>query len=292
MKLEKIITLANRHVKIQFLAMERSLRATGCDLPIWVIPFNDDKFELPENSFWWEEQELIKWTKENNIFEMCRKYQCLLTNNYQYVDSDIVFLRNPQEVLKDHSGFISSCTHWNNPDHTFNSESRDYFKSKSTIWQSSIFNAGQFACDQILYTLQDLIDTCRGRFKKTLIDEINLYKDQVALNLLVSLTGVKVNNLTLPPTNMQSTWAGDYTDENFETIYWGREDQKPYILHWAGVPKFIKIPVNKYFLKFLEPHEEKEWKEFIAKEEKQSKNLSIRNFKIKMHRFKKALQTA
>ena len=291
MKLDKIITLANRHVKVQFTAMERSLRATGCNLPIWVIPFNDEKFDLPDNSFWWEEKEMIKWTKENHIFEMCRKYQCFLTHNYQYVDSDIIFLRNPQEVLKDHSGFISSCTHWNNPDHTYNSQSKEYFKSKSTTWQKSVFNAGQFACDRAIYTLKSLKETCLGEFRKTLLDEINIYKDQVAMNLLVSLSNTKVTNLTLPPTNMQSTWAGDYVEDNLEELYWNIEEDKPYILHWAGVPKFIKLPVNKYFLKFLNPQELEEWNDYISKEERQSKNISFRNFKIKIRRFKKAIES-
>ncbi|WBL26389.1 putative nucleotide-diphospho-sugar transferase [Zunongwangia sp. HGR-M22] len=291
MKLEKIITLANAHVKIQFSAMERSLRATGCNLPIWVIPFNDDKFDLPNNSFWWEENQLIEWAKENNIFEMCRKYQCFFTQNYQYVDSDIIFIRNPEEVLKNYEGFISSCTHWNNPDHTYNAQTKQYFKSKSTIWQNSIFNAGQFACDKALYTLEGLKETSSGTFKETLLDKINIYKDQVAINLLVSLSNVKVTNLTLPPTNMQSTWAGDYVESNFEELYWRDEDHKPYIIHWAGVPKFLKLPVNKYFTKFLNPREYKEWLDYIAKEEQQNKNISLRNFKIKIHRFKKALES-
>ena len=37
MKLEKVITLANWRVRLQFKAMERSLRATGCDLASWAL---------------------------------------------------------------------------------------------------------------------------------------------------------------------------------------------------------------------------------------------------------------
>jgi hypothetical protein len=48
MKLQKIITMASSAVEIPFLAMERSLRASGCQLPIWVIPYNEKIFDLPK----------------------------------------------------------------------------------------------------------------------------------------------------------------------------------------------------------------------------------------------------
>jgi len=63
MKLEKIITLANEPVRLRFLAMERSLRATGCDLPLLVIPYDDRRFELPPNAQWWE-TDLGRWLKQ------------------------------------------------------------------------------------------------------------------------------------------------------------------------------------------------------------------------------------
>src|SRR5437764_440818 len=54
MKLERIITLANRKFRVRFAAMERSLRAVGCALPISVIPYDNERFDLPKNSEWWE----------------------------------------------------------------------------------------------------------------------------------------------------------------------------------------------------------------------------------------------
>lgn len=105
MKIDKIITLASADVKWQFLAMERSLRACGCNLPLLVIPYDDAKtFELPENASWWRMDEMIQWLDQYRVFPALRKYQCLLTDNYQYVDSDIIFLRNPQQVLEKQTG--------------------------------------------------------------------------------------------------------------------------------------------------------------------------------------------
>jgi hypothetical protein len=47
MEIDRIITMASQSVRIQFLAFERSLCAVGCDLPLLVIPYEqDDGFDL------------------------------------------------------------------------------------------------------------------------------------------------------------------------------------------------------------------------------------------------------
>src|SRR5690606_5994485 len=147
------------------------------------------------------------------VFPAVRKYQCLLTENYQFVDSDIIFLKNPEPVLTGKSGFITSCGHWHHTGHTCTYESLEFMKRKSTTWPKFVFNSGQFACDRALYTLEELKRTCEGRYRKTLLTGTNLYKDQPAVNLLVNMSDVSIENLTLPPNEMQSTWAGDYESE-------------------------------------------------------------------------------
>ena len=169
MKIDKIISMANQKVRLRFLAMERSLRATGCELPIWVIPYDDNLFELPEGSTWWEIPEIRNWLKAEQAHPMMGKYQCLTIGNYQFVDSDICFLRNPEKVLESHSGFVTSCGHWHNPGHICTEASLRLMSQKTTTWQKSVFNAGQFACDRYLYDLEtlksvamqsDFVDTC------------------------------------------------------------------------------------------------------------------------------------
>jgi len=63
MKIDQIISMANQKVRLRFLAMEHSLRATGSELPIWVIPYDDNLFELPEGFTWWEIPETRNWLK-------------------------------------------------------------------------------------------------------------------------------------------------------------------------------------------------------------------------------------
>lgn len=168
MKIDKIISLANQKVRLRFLAMERSLRATGCQLPILVIPYDNNLFDLPEGSKWWEMPEITGWLKVEQAHPMMRKYQCLTIGKYQYVDADICFLRNPENVLEPHSGFITSCAHWRNPEHTYTEESKHIMSQKSTTWQKNVFNAGQFACDRPLFNIEEIKAVAmRPNFVKT-----------------------------------------------------------------------------------------------------------------------------
>ena len=276
MKIDKIISLANRKVRLMFLAMERSLRATGCQLPILVIPYDDHLFELPEGSSWWEVPEITNWLKGEKAHPLMRKYQCLTTSNYQFVDTDICFLRSPEEVLQPLTGFITSCGHWHNTGHTCTSESQRWVANRTTVWQRQVFNSGQFACDRSLYTVEtlksvamhpDFIETCI-RFP---------HHEQPGLNLLVWNSRIEISNLTLPPVRMESTWAGDYTNE-YE-CYWTDIQRKPYLIHWAGQkPGNSNRPIDQIFYNFLTKVEKSEWEEQMKnwKLQESSKNHSLR----------------
>jgi hypothetical protein len=253
MQLEKIVSLANKKSEVPFLAMVRSLRAAGCDLPVWVIPYDSETFELPENCFWWEMAEILNWVDDNNIWPAFKKIQCLTIANYQYVDSDVIFLKDPALTLEPYEGFITSCTHWNNPVHTYTPETLVFLKRKCTTWPKLVFNSGQWACDRKLYDVQQLVTFCEHQYTDTLFKKTQLYKDQAGINLLVNYKNIPISNLTLPPVNMESTWAGDYLDE--DAFHYFETHDKPYLVHWAGTPIRHDLYINKYFFTFLTPQE-------------------------------------
>ena len=256
MRLDHVITLANASVRLRFLAMERSLRATGCDAPLRVIPYDDELFELPRNSSWWKIPELITWTLQRKMHPTMRKYQCLTISNFQFVDSDVCFVRNPTDVLAPHEGFITSCGHWHNPAETLTDQARARYCSHSTTWQKNTFNTGQWACDCPLFSIAELKARAESvDFADTCVTFP--YHEQPGLNLLVHSTGVPIQNLTLPPWNMQSTWAGDYPGEY--QSYWRTKAETPYLIHWAGTPMEIPRPVNELFYNFLTAAEKAEW---------------------------------
>jgi hypothetical protein len=254
MKLEKIITLANGAARLRFAAMERSLRATGCGLPLAVIPYDEQRFDLPANAAWWELPEVMGWLATERTRPVMRKYQCLLAANYQFVDADVIFLRNPEEVLAAHAGFVTSCCHWRDPAHTTTEESEKILSAKSTTWRKTTFNTGQFACDRALYTFEGLKRTA-AKFEATCLRQP--YHEQPGLNLLVHEAGVEITNLTLPPHGMESTWAGDYAGGYEE--YWSDAQRKPYLIHWAGTAMDAGRPIDKLFYNYLTAAEKAEW---------------------------------
>jgi hypothetical protein len=258
MKLEKIITLANKSVYLRFIAMERSLRATGCTLPLLVIPYDSHLFELPSNAKWFEHPELFSWLDENRLRGVYRKYLCLLQENFLFVDSDVIFLKNPEKPLSEVDGFISSCGHWHNPTHTITDVSEKILKEITTNWQGRVFNTGQFASAITLFQWTSLRAMAEDERYRMVCMHQNMH-EQPGINLLVNLSGVYINNLTLPPYNMESTWAGDYTSDDYEK-YWIDEKKKPFIIHWAGRSSQMLYPIDKLFFRFLNEEEQKQWK--------------------------------
>lgn len=247
--------------------MERSLRSTGCDLPIWVVPYSDDLFELPPNSKWWVIPEIINWIDQNSLWPAFKKIQCFTEKNYQFVDTDIIFFKNPQIILQNFEGFITSCGHWRDSSETVTPETIKFFESKSSNWQKYIFNSGQWACSEVLYDSIELIDFCTNNYQDTLFRKNRIYKDQAGINLLVNQKNIKITNLTLPTIDMESTWAGDYQRE-FQFNNFEKRD-KPYLIHWAGTPILHTNFINSYFFKFLTENEKKAF--VFKKTKKQSK---------------------
>ena len=258
MKIDKIISMASGRVRLRFLAMERSLRAVGCDLPLWVIPFNDDRFTLPPNAQWWDVPEISGWLANQHAHPVMRKYQCLIEQNYQFVDSDVCFLRDPVAALADQEGFVTSCCHWRCVGDTVTARSFEMMSGSSTVWHQNVFNTGQFACDRKLYTSSELIST--AMHPDFIYTCVRLpYHEQPGLNLLVFSSGVKISNLTLQPVRMESTWAGDYPGEYEQ--FWTNGRLKPYLIHWAGTDMAVSRPINDLFYSYLTSQEKAEWDE-------------------------------
>ncbi len=287
MHLEKIITMANETTRLRFLALERSLRATGSKLPLWVIPYDEKKFDLPTGAIWWEEKNVLKWLRENHAHKVMGKYQCLLEKNYQFTDADVIFLKNPEITLEPFTGFITSCGHWHNPNHTTTTEVLDFFSKITTTWQQKVFNSGQYACDEILYDFHSLKKTAeQPLYKATCLDF--KFHEQPGLNLLVNLSNISVTNLTLQPYYMESTWAGDYADADYER-FWKDENHKPYIIHWAGCDMNIDRPIDKLFLQFLTEEEKGNWKIEVQKKHA-AKNTMNRKITKQFRKIKTAVK--
>lgn len=251
--------MANAPVRLQFVAMERSLRTSGCDLPLLVIPYDDRLFELPPNASWFRDEPLFDWLRGHGCHPTMRKYACLLEANYHFLDTDIVVLRNPEDVVRPHAGLIASCTEWAKPAWTYTEASARYFASRTSTWMRDVFSTGQFAIDRRLYTHESLYAVATSaEFAEACIRYP--YHEQPGINQLVLATDIPRVNLTLPPHAMESTWAGDYPGEHEHL--WRNPDRKPYLIHWAGPTTLdTERPINRLFYDYLTAAELEEWHE-------------------------------
>jgi len=259
MEIEKIITMANRTVKLQFTVMERSLRATGCNLPLHVIPFGDDLFDLPANAEWMVNEPLFATLTEHGALMMCRKYLALMQSRCAYFDTDLVHLTNPQKFLASLPGsaFVVADTEWNKTRWTFTPETKAIYLRKSTLWPLTNFNAGFFAHEAPLVNIEGI---------RKLLSSPELGKmgrgfspsgsDQEGTNYLVHINGAEVINLCLPPFCVESTMACDYSGGVYRTM---EASRRPPFIHFAGKAWDLNVDVAGIFLDFLTAEETREF---------------------------------
>lgn len=257
MNLARIVTMANESVRLQFRAMERSLRAAGCDLPLLVIPYDDSTFELPPNATWYAHRPLFDWLRRNRCHPTMRKYACLLEAEYHFLDTDIIVLKNPAEVVRPFTGLVASCTEWAKPQWTYTESSARYLAARTSTWMREVFSTGQFAIDRRLYTFESLVGVASSPpFVEACMQFP--HHEQPGLNQLVLATDIPRTNLTLPPHEMQSTWAGDYPGD-YQHL-WSDPARAPYLIHWAGPDTLdVERPINQLFYDHLTTGEREEW---------------------------------
>jgi len=259
MEIEKIITTANRKVKLQFTVMERSLRATGCDLPLKVIPFGDDLFDLPANAEWIVDEAIFAMLKENGALMLCRKYLALMQASCAYFDTDLVHLSNPQEFLAPlpETAFVVADTEWNKARWTFTPETRAMYLRKTTLWLLTNFNSGFFAYKSPLVGVEEIKELLSspvlGKMGRGLSPS---YSDQEGMNYLAHIGGANVTNLCLPPFFMESTMARDYSGEVYRTM---EASRRPPFLHFAGKAWDLSTDLAGIFLDFLTVEEAREF---------------------------------
>ena len=178
-----------------------------------------------------------------------RKYACFLTGNYQFVDNDIVFLRNPQEVLQPLSEFVASCVRWRDPEDARTPQSEgDLPAALDQLAEGGVQSgAGLRATGRCSPTLPRC--TTPSMHRSTWRRVYHPAGEGPGANLLRLLSGVELTSLTLPPHHMESSWAGDYPDEGFEA-HWS-EGRRPYLIHWEGVSMRTARPIHELFYRHL-----------------------------------------
>ena len=258
--MDKIVTLANRAVELQLRVFIRSLRSTGCDLPVHVIPYGVKDFDLPGGCQWLEETQIESVLAQQKAHPLYAKYAALVQRDCAYFDTDIVVLQNPSSWLESapSDSFVVADTEWAKNRWTFTNDSRQFLVSLSSRWPLLTFNSGFFAFEEPVYDEDELIaaiqspemrDTCLRRTASPI--------DQPAINWLVLRKNRKIFNFNLPTQNMESTMAGDYGRSAPERVL--SNPDAPAFLHYAGPLFQTELPVTRLFTDYLTASERELW---------------------------------
>ena len=261
MTVSRIIVLANKRVELQLRVLVRSLRSSGCHLPIFVIPFGRKDFQPPNDCEWIEDSKLLAFLQRERAHPLYWKYEVLLQRECAYFDTDIVVLRNPEEWLSEapSDAFAVADTEWSRNRWTFSHESRRFLTSLSSRWPLLTFNSGFFAFEQPLYEEDELIATIQSpEMKRTCLERKASPVDQPAFNWLVLRKQRKIFNFNLPLQTMESTMVDDYDDPcDVDAIVAG--PSAPAFLHYAG-PSFENGHcLMQLFTSYLTVEERREW---------------------------------
>ena len=108
--------------------------------------------------------------------------------------------------------------------------------------------------------------------------------DQSGVNLLRLVSGVPLTNLTMLPVGMESTWAGDYADADYDR-YWPDDLRRPYLIHWAGTPMHEERPIHELFYRYLSAGELEQWHAQVR-----AKGQPDGGLKPRLHRYKRQAQ--
>jgi hypothetical protein len=253
--------MANAKVRLDFLAMYRSLRATGCDLPVRVIPYDDSRFDLPMGAEWLEDREFFAFLKEHKAVNMCRKILALTQRNSAYFDSDIVHIRSFSSDLEafPEGCLIAADPEWSIKAWTFSEETKRVYESGSSTWVLDNFNAGFFA----LGSQGIEKDYIKSLFKDQMFSRLcqgggPTSSDQEAINYLTFMTDLKVVNLCLPPYRMESTFCWDYP-QKYEALLSKKE--APFFIHFVSKAIEQDHFMKPLFFEHLTTAEKQEWKQ-------------------------------
>ncbi len=260
MNIYRIFTLANRQVALQFLAMERSLRQSGCDLPIQVIPFDDDLFALPKGSEWVVESAFFAKLDKLGAVSHCRKLLALTQPNAAFFDADIIHLENPENALalcESREEIIVADTEWMKARWTFTPETKALYQAQCSTWILRNFNTGFFCQQEPVIALDSWTDLLDDTLIELLRGHGPTPGEQSAINYLVFKSARVIRNLCLPPCEMESTMAVDYPEEYESLLY--RSERRPFFIHFAGPILYSDHPIQAEFTKWLTKSELQRW---------------------------------
>ena len=251
-----VYIVANDYVTDNAIALINSIRSFHKEIPIILIPFNDQFQNIasilsqnggveifPDLKLIDEFTENIKEIFPRNFLALPNKMRKLVAwfgplDEFIYIDTDIIVFENPSKTLDKLSEYDFICCDYHHLSEGLKNIFSPTVKEKQIFTESElqdVFNSGYWASKKGTITSQQMEKTLREcSAHEEYFDFTKGVTDQPILNYLVLKNIPKRHNLVKIPGGAPGSWAGSPHFEEKERILYDRGAKLEY-LHWAGM---------------------------------------------------------
>jgi len=250
-----IYIVANDKVIENAIALLNSIRLHDREIPIYLIPFNDEyqnvlsTLNRLHNVQLFPDLELLNRLTDRvgeifdqDFLKLPNKMRKLAVwfgelDEFLYIDTDIVVFDKISETLNHLTNYDFFCC-----DYHYSSEGlRNIFSPlvKEDIFTheqlQDVFNSGFWGSRKGVITENQLYEVLKNCAQhREYFDFTQGVTDQPILNYLILKCFEKRMNLVKPPENAPGSWAGSQHFENRQYVLYDRGQRLKY-LHWAGI---------------------------------------------------------
>lgn len=271
-----IYIVANNRVAEQAIALLKSIRLHDSEVPVWLIPFNEDYQEIAEIlgskhdvQLWSDLEFLERFTQKiaatfpGDFLALPNKMRKLVAwfgplEEFLYIDADIIVFEKIAQVLDNLSEYGFICCDYHHSGRGLQDIFSPLVREQGIFTEAQladVFNSGFWASKKgtisegQMYDL--LLEAARHR---EYFDFSSQVTDQPILNYLVLKSIPDRLNLVKTPEGAAGSWAGSVHFTEVDRILYDRGKRLKY-LHWAGKPMRTGGPYRELWEYYRYLHE-------------------------------------
>ncbi|MGB3536321.1 MAG: Npun_R2821/Npun_R2822 family protein [Microcoleaceae cyanobacterium] len=252
-----IYIVANDRVMENAITLVNSIRQYNSDIPIILIPFNDEYYQVAEQLGNLHQVEIFpdlefldQFTQKiGNIFDrdflkLPNKMRKLAAwfgplDEFLYIDTDIVVFEDMAVNLDQLKTVDFFCCDFHYSGEKLRNIFAPYVLEHQIFTETEledVFNSGFWGSKKGVITLDQMYETLKECAQhKEYFDFTEGVTDQPVLNYLVLKNMPKRNNLVKTPEGAPGNWGGSSHFKEIDHVLYDNNKRLKYI-HWAGTP--------------------------------------------------------
>lgn len=252
-----IYIVANNRVMENAIALLNSIRCYNSEVPIYLVPFNDDYQEIaetlgklhqvqvfPDLDFLEQLTQKIGEIFDRDFLKLPNKMRKLAVwfgplDEFLYIDTDIIVFEDIVANLDYLKQWDFFCCDYHFAGEKLKNIFSPFVRENNIFSEEQlqdVFNSGFWASRKGVFSLEQLYDVLRDCSQhREYFDFSHGVTDQPILNYIVLTQISKRGNLVKPPENAPGSWGGSKHFKEKDHILYDHGKRLKY-LHWAGTP--------------------------------------------------------